>query len=109
MSVLDNKIKAKIVETKSIEASLTIQLILTMICKHWEKCLDNYYIMEAEPELKTDDYGDSVTINISDTSRIDIEGVVSDVSMLFEEELEEYIKQQEILATAVEEGEDGVL
>ena len=108
MSILSNEVKAKIVETKSIEANITIQKILDMICKLWEKCLDNYYLMESEPELSTDDYSDSITINLNSSDKVNIDHIVSDVAMLFEEELEEYIKQQEIIATA-EEGENGTL
>ena len=108
MSVLSNEIKARLVETKVKEASLTIKVLLDMICKHWEKCLDNYYIMESEPELSTDDCSDSVTVSLSCYDRVNINHIVDDVAMLLEEELEEFIKKQEILATA-EEGENGTL
>tara|TARA_R100000234_G_scaffold36847_1_gene21845 strand:+ start:15192 stop:15518 length:327 start_codon:yes stop_codon:yes gene_type:complete len=108
MSVLDNEVKAKIVETTSIEANITIKKLLDMICKHWEKCMDNYYVMESEPELSTDDYSDSITVNLNTSDRVDLNHVVDDVRMLFEEELEEYIKKQEALQS-VEEGESGSL
>tara|TARA_B100000676_G_C17290447_1_gene442139 strand:- start:2 stop:328 length:327 start_codon:yes stop_codon:yes gene_type:complete len=108
MSVLDNEVKAKIIETNSIEANITIKKLLDMICKHWEKCMDNYYVMESEPELSTDDYNDSVTVNLSCGERVNLDHVVDDVRMLFEEELEEYIKKQEVLKSA-EEGESGSL
>ncbi len=65
MSVFENEVKAQIIETNSIEANITIKKLLDMICKHWEKCMDNYYVMESEPELSTDDYNDSVTVNLS--------------------------------------------
>ncbi len=35
MSVLENEVKAKIIETNSIEANITIKKLLDMICKHW--------------------------------------------------------------------------
>ena len=108
MSVLDNEVKAKIIETNSIEANITIKKLLDMICKHWEKCMDNYYVMESEPELSTDDYNDSVTVNLSCGERVNLDHVVDDVRMLFEEELEEYIKKQEVLKSS-EEGESGSL
>ncbi len=108
MSVLENEVKAKIVETKSIEANITIKKLLDMICKHWEKCMDNYHVTESEPELSTDDFNDSVTVNLSCGDRVSLDHVIDDVRMLFEEELEEYIKKQEALKH-VEEGEDGNL
>ena len=108
MSVLDNEVKAKIVETKSIETKLTIKVLLEMISKHWQKCMDNYYVMDSEPELSTDDYTDSVTINLSCGDRINLDHVSDDVTMLFEEELEEYIRKQEALKSS-EEGESGNL
>ena len=108
MSVLDNNVKAKIVETTSIEANITIQKILDMICKHWEKCLDNYYVLESEPELSVDDYSDSITVNLNTSDRVNIEHIISDVSMLFEEELEKVIKEKNA-AEIVEEGENGSL
>ena len=94
MSILENNVKAKIVETKSIEANITIQKILDIICKAWEQRLDHYYVMESEPELSVDDYNDSVTINLSDTSRADISHIIEDVTSIFEEEMEKYIKEQ---------------
>ena len=117
MSVLDSNVKAKIVETTTIEANITIQKILDMVCKHWEKCMDNCYVMESEPELSTDDYNDSVTINLSCSDKVNLDHVVEDVRMLFEEELEKVIKEQntklrhdQIMAKKpVEEGEDGSL
>jgi len=112
MSVLDNEVKAKIVETTSIEANITIKKLLDMICKHWEKCMDNYYVMESEPELSTDDYSDSITVNLNTSDKVNLDHVVDDVRMLFEEELEEYIKKQEALKHSekrVEEGESGTL
>ena len=36
MSLLSNEVKAKIVETKTLEANITIGLLLDMICKHWK-------------------------------------------------------------------------
>ena len=95
MSVLDNEIKAKIIETKSLETKVTIKVLLEMISKHWEKCLDNYYVMESEPELSTDDYNDSVTVNLSCGDRVSLDHVSDDVTMLFEEELEQLIKKDE--------------
>ena len=94
MSILENNVKAKIVETKSIEANITIQKILDIICKAWEQRLDHYYVMESEPELSVDDYGDSVTINLSDKDRADISHIIEDVTGIFEEEIEKYIKAQ---------------
>ncbi len=108
MSVLENEVKAKIIETNSIEANITIKKLLDMICKHWEKCMDNYYVMESEPELSTDDYNDSVTVNLSCGDKVSLDHVIDDVRMLFEEELEEYIRKQEVLKSA-EEGESGSL
>ena len=108
MSVLENEVKAKIVETKSIEANITIKKLLDMICKHWEKCMDNYHVTESEPELSTDDYNDSVTVNLSCGDKVSLDHVIDDVRMLFEEELEEYIIKQEALKSA-EEGESGSL
>ena len=112
MSVLDNEVKAKIIETNSIEANITIKKLLDMSCNHWEKCMDNYYVMESEPELSTDDYSDSVTVNLSCGDRVNLDHVVDDVRCLFEEELENYIKKQEALKhteKCVEEGENGSL
>jgi len=114
MSVLENEVNAKIVETKSIEANITIQKILDIICKHWEKCLDNYYVMESEPELSVDDYSDSITVNLNSSDRANIEHIINDVAMLFEEELEELIRKEEAKRIAdskqpVEEGENGSL
>jgi len=114
MSILDNNVKAKIVETKSIEANVTIKKILTMICGQWTKCLDNYYVMESEPELSVDNHSDSITVNLSSTDRVDIEHIIDDVSVLFEEELENLIKEKNAsqlkqLEEVVEEGENGSL
>ena len=95
MSVLDNEVKAKIIETNSLETKVTIKVLLEMICKHWEKCLDNYYVMEDEPKLSCDSYDDSVTINLSSSDRVNLDHVSDDVTMLFEEELEELIKKDE--------------
>ena len=110
MTVLQSKVTAKIVETKSIEANITIQKILDMICTQWTNCLDNYYIMDSEPELSTDDYSDSITVSLNCSDKVNIDNIIQDVAMLFEEELEKYIKNQEILDKApCEEGENGVL
>ena len=116
MSVLDSNVKAKIVETTTIEANITIQKILDMVCKHWEKCMDNYYVMESEPELSTDNYSDSVTINLNSSDKVNISHVIDDVRILFEEELEKHIRKEEdaIIANikdkvAIEEGENGSL
>ena len=117
MSVLETKVKATLVETKSLEANVTIQKILDMICNHWTKCLDNYYIMDSEPELSTDDYGDSVTVNLSSSNKVDIDHIIEDVAMLFEEELEKVIKEQHTQLRhdqitskqPLEEGENGSL
>lgn len=119
MSMLDSSVKAKIVETTSIEADITIKKLLDMICKHWTKCLDNYYISDSEPELSTDDYGDSVTINLSSSEKANIDHLVDDVIMLFEEELAELIRKEDAKRLAdmkvfpdkniIEEGEDGSL
>ena len=114
MSVLETNIKAKIVETKSIEANITIQKILDMVCNHWIKSLDNnYYVMDEEPYLSTDDNGDNVTVTLSDYSRSNIDNIVDDVTMLFEEELEKLIKDKNVAEMTnlktVEEGENGSL
>ena len=108
MSVLENEVKAKIIETKSIEANITIQKILDMICNHWTKCLDNYYVLESEPELSVDDYSDSITVNLNTSDRVNIDHVIDDVAMLFEEELEKIIKEKQV-EEVVEEGENGSL
>ena len=94
MSVLENNVKAKIVETTSMEANITIKTILNMVCKHWEKCLDNYYIMESEPELSYDSYGDSVTVNLSSSDRANIDHIMDDVATLLEDDIKEYIKEK---------------
>ncbi len=65
-------------------------------------------MMEYEPELSTDDYNDSVTVNLSCGDKVSLDHVIDDVRMLFEEELEEYIRKQEVLKSA-EEGESGSL
>ena len=113
MSVLDNEVNAKVVETKSMEANVTIQKILEMICQHWEKCLDSYYIMDSEPELSIDNYSDSVTINLDSSDRVNIEHIISDVTLLFEEELENFIKDKNAAELTHqknhEEGENGSL
>ena len=110
MSVLENNVKAKIVETKTTEASITIKKIVSMVSKHWEKCLDNYYIMDEEPSISTDEYQDSVTVSINDYSSVKINDIADDVAILFEEELETYIKEQEVLDKMPrEEGENGSL
>jgi len=118
MSILENNVKAKIVETKSIEANITIQKILDMICKAWEQRLDQYYIMDSEPELSTDDCNDSVTVNLNCSDRANIDHIVDDVTEIFEEEIEKYIKEQKSIEVFnkikeakenPEEGENGVL
>jgi len=121
MSMLDSSVKAKIVETTTIEANITIQKILDMVCKHWEKCMDNYYIMDSEPELSTDDNynGDSVTVNLSCSDKVNLDHIVDDVRMLFEEELAELIRKEDAKRLAdmkvfpdkniIEEGEGGTL
>tara|TARA_R110002020_G_C16009802_1_gene750998 strand:- start:242 stop:586 length:345 start_codon:yes stop_codon:yes gene_type:complete len=114
MSVLDNEVNAKIVETKSIEANITIQKILDIINKHWEKCLNNYYVMESEPELSVDNYSDSITVNLNSSNEVNTEHIANDVAMLLEEELEELIRKKEAKRIAdskqpVEEGENGSL
>ena len=118
MSMLDSNVKAKIVETTTIETNITIQKILDMVCKHWEKCMDNYYVMDSEPELSTDAYSDNVTVNLS-SDKVNLDHVVEDVKMLFEEELEELIRKEDAKRLAdmkvfpdkniIEEGEDGSL
>jgi len=117
MSVLETKVKAKLVETKSLEANVTIQKILDMICNHWTGCLDNYYIMNEEPTLSSDDGGDYITVGLNDYSRVNIDHIIEDVAMLFEEELEKVIKEQHTQLRhdqitskqPLEEGENGVL
>ena len=110
MSVLESKIKAKIVETKSIEANITIKKLLEMACKNWEQCLDNYYIMNEEPSISTDEGNDYITVGLNDYSKVNIKHIIDDVNMLFEEDLEKYIKEKEVLDKLPrEEGENGVL
>ena len=118
MSILENNVKAKIVETKSIEANITIQKILDIICKAWEQRLDHYYIMESEPELGVDNYSDSVTIELCGTDKANISHIVEDVTGIFEEEIEKYIKEQKSIEVFdkikeakinPEEGENGSL
>ena len=113
MSILDNNVKAKIIETKSMETNITIRAILDIACKHWTKCLDNYYVLESEPELSVDDYNDSVTINLNSSDRANIEHLSDDVVMLVEEELENFIKDKNAAELTHqrndEEGESGSL
>ena len=113
MSVLENNVKAKIIETKSMEANITIKTILDIACKHWTKCLDNYYVMDSEPELSTDDCGDNVTVSLNCYDRINLDHLTDDVTMLVEEELENFIKDKNAAELTHqrndEEGENGSL
>ena len=115
MSMLDSSVKAKIVETTSIEANITIKEILHIMCNHWTKCLDNYYVIESEPELSVDNYSDSVTINLSGTDRVNLDHIIDDVNMLVEEDIEKLIRakniqhEKDVVKEVVEEGENGSL
>ena len=109
MSVLSNNIKAQIIETKTLEANINIQQILEMVSEIWEKRLDNYYIMESEPELGVDNYSDSVTIELCGVDKANISHIKDDVREVFEEMLESYIKEKQKTLVAKEEGENGSL
>ena len=95
--LLENEVTAKIVETKSMKATITIQKILDIICEKWSSCLDGYYIYNEEPVLSSDNYSDtSVTVNLYNSDRVKIDNIIDDVTMLFEEELEDFVKKSKI-------------
>tara|TARA_R110000824_G_scaffold213650_3_gene399887 strand:- start:2471 stop:2845 length:375 start_codon:yes stop_codon:yes gene_type:complete len=94
--LLENEVTAKIVETKSMKATITIQKILDIICEKWSSCLDGYYIYNEEPVLSSDNYSDtSVTVNLYNSDRVKIDNIIDDVTMLFEEELEDFVKKEQ--------------
>jgi hypothetical protein len=120
MSVKESKILLKKETVIVQEAEVTIQKLIDMFTSSMSNCLDSYYISQEEPVLDTDGFDEEVTVRLSKGDDADIEGIISDVEMLFEESLEKHIEDESarlkeletktiVKKTPVEEGEGGQL
>ena len=85
-------LKTKTVIENSID--ITLQEIVEMFSKEVVQQIDNYYIYDSEPELSTDDYDESVTVNLTLSNRRDSSKIIEDAKTMFEESLEEYFKDK---------------
>ena len=97
-------LKTKTVIENTIE--ITIQEIIDMFGKEIELAMDSYYIYDSDPELSTDDYGESVTVHLSLGDRKKSDDIIEDSKIMFQEAIEEYFKDKMAAASLPQKNEE---
>ena len=105
---MDLKTVINLKQEKVIEnnVDITLEKILDMFAREVERQLGNSFIYDSEPELSTDDYSDSITVNLSVGEPMNIEHMIDDAKIMFEEVLENYFKDKVAAASLPQKNED---